>query len=388
MDLKACFRGFEIHGTIFLLCFRGFEIHGDFPLVLTSQIRLGRQMNLEILSATEVETLRRILGESLNIVICGHKSPDGDALGASLAWANFLEGTGKTTTVVMPDAYPDFLQWLPGTDRILRYDKKREEVEKAFAEADLVCCLDFNDTSRTEDLQEVLDTCQARKILIDHHLKPNIDAVLKVSHPEMSSTCEMVFDIISQLGGYGDMTVKCATCLYCGMMTDTGSFTYNSSRPEIFYVISMLLAKGINKDNIYKRIYHTCSISCLRMRSYVIYRKMRVMEELRAAYFTLTKDEMRRFRFIKGDAEGLVNEPLKIRGMRLSISLREDTERQNLVLVSLRSSCGFHCESMARDFFNGGGHEDAAGGRLFCSMEEAEQITINAILAYKSRLKQ
>lgn len=343
-------------------------------------------MDLEILSAADVQALRRLVSGSRNIVICSHKSPDGDAVGSSLAWAEYLKQQGKEPVIVLPDAYPDFLQWLPGADGILRYDKKKEEVEESFGNADLVCCLDFNTSSRTDDLQDILDGCKADKLLIDHHLDPEIDAVLRVSCPEKSSTCELVFDIIHQLGGYESMTRQSAACLYCGMMTDTGGFTYNSTRPEIFYIISMLLAKGIDKDRIYNKVYHTCSISCLRMRSYVIYRKMKVIEELHAAYFTITRSEMRRFRFMKGDAEGLVNEPLRIRGMKLSISLREDTERPDLILVSLRSSCGFHCEPMARLFFNGGGHDDAAGGKLFCSIGEAEQIAVRAILAFKDGL--
>jgi len=343
-------------------------------------------MNLEILSQSDILTLRQLICDSLNIVICSHKSPDGDAVGASLAWAEYLRQQGKEPVIVLPDAYPDFLQWMPGADKIVRYDKKKDEVQKLFDNADLVCCLDFNASSRTESLQEVLDGCKARKLLIDHHLDPTVNAVLSISRPDMSSTCELVFDIVTQLGGYEAMTRESAICIYCGMMTDTGGFTYNSTRPEIFFIISQLLAKGINKDRIYNKVYHTCSTSCLRMRSYIIYRKMSVVEELHAAYFTITKAEMQRFRFVKGDAEGLVNEPLRIKGMKLSISLREDTERPNLVLVSLRSSCGFHCEPMARRFFNGGGHEDAAGGRLYCSIEEAEQVTVRAILAFKEQL--
>lgn len=344
-------------------------------------------MNLEILSAADLHTLRQLIGEANNIVICGHKSPDGDAIGSSLAWAEYLTSQGKSAQVVMPDAYPDFLQWLPGADRIMRYDKKADEVKAIFEKADLVCCLDFNALSRTEELQEVLAACPAPKLLIDHHLSPTVETALSISHPEMSSTCELVFDIICQLGGYDDMTRRTAVCIYCGMMTDTGGFTYNSTRPEIFYIISMLLAKGVDKDQIYNKVFHTYSTSCMRLRSYVIYKKMNVVEELHASYFTITKSEMRRFHFMKGDAEGLVNEPLRIKGMKLSISLREDTERPNLILVSLRSSCGFHCEPVARRFFNGGGHEDASGGKLHCTMEEAEQIAMKAILAFKDELK-
>ena len=357
-------------------------------------------MNINILTDAEVSRLKEVLASSFNIVICCHKSPDGDAVGASLAWAHFLKQwktlnphpstltPQPSITVVLPDAAPDFLHWMPGFNtQVMRYDKKPEEVRQRFAEADLVCCMDFNTASRTEDLQEVLDACGKPKLLIDHHLQPDIDTVMSVSRPEMSSTCEIVFDLIWQFGGYETMSPECAQCLYAGMMTDTGGFTYNSSRPEIYYVVSLLLAKGINKDKIYNRVYHNYSISCIRLRSYVIYRKMQVVAGLHAAYFSITKEEMKRFHFQRGDAEGLVNEPLKIKGLKLSISLREDTERPNLILVSLRSSCGFHCEKMARQFFNGGGHEDAAGGKLYCSIADAEQIALKAIMAYQAELR-
>lgn len=367
------------------------------------------ELNINLLTDAEVSQLKEILASAQHIVICCHKSPDGDAVGSTLAWADFLKVEGErffaseetsplnsqlsplnfppSITVILPDAAPDFLHWMPGFNTlVMRYDKKPEEVKQKFAEADLVCCLDFNTSSRTDDMQEVLDACQAPKLLIDHHLKPDIKTVMSISRPEMSSTSEIVFDLIWQLGGYEQMSLACAQCLYAGMMTDTGAFTYNSNRPEIFYVVSLLLAKGVDKDRIYNRVFHNFSMSCLRLRAYVIYRKMRVVRELHAAYFSITKEEMERFRFQKGDAEGLVNEPLKMKGLKLSISLREDTERPNLVLVSLRSSCGFHCEKMAREFFNGGGHEDAAGGKLYCSVEEAEQITLRAITAYQQQL--
>lgn len=359
-------------------------------------------MQINILTDAEVALLKQTLASARNIVVCCHKSPDGDAVGSSLAWAEFLaqgarseeqgtrecaEGEGRKVSVVLPDAAPDFLHWMPGFQQVMRFDKKPDEVKALFADADLVCCMDFNTTSRTDELQEVLDGCKAPKILIDHHLSPDIDTVMSISHPDASSTCELVFRIINQLGGFEVMTANCASNLYCGLMTDTGAFAYNSSRAEVFYVVSQLLSKGINKDRIYNRVYHSMSIHALRLRSYVIFKKMQVVEQLHAAFFSITKAEMKRFHFIRGDAEGLVNEPLKIKGMKLSISLREDTEKPNLILVSLRSSHGFHCEEMARRFFNGGGHEDASGGRLYCSMEEAEQIALTAIMEYKQELK-
>ena len=344
-------------------------------------------MNINILNDRELVQLRQLIVDCKRVVVTCHKSPDGDAIGSSLAWADYLRLQGKEVTVVIPDAYPDFLQWMPNTQLLVRYDKKADNVKDALNDADLLCCMDFNELSRVEDLQPLLESFDGNRLLIDHHLNPNVEQALTISHPEMSSTCELLFSILYQLDAYPVMTHAMAACLYCGMMTDTGGFTYNSNRPEIFHIIGLLLDKHINKDLIYNKVYHNYSADAMRLRGYLISQKMRVSEELHAAYYTLTRSEMKRFHFVKGDAEGLVNEPLRIKGMKLSISLREDSERDNLILVSLRSSCGFHCAEMARRFFNGGGHEDAAGGKLFCSIDEAEQITMKAILAFREQLQ-
>ena len=336
----------------------------------------------------EINSLKTLLQQAQHIVICAHKSPDGDAVGSTLAWKHYLEQTGKTDVrACLPDAAPDFLQWLPGFQTIIRYDKRKEEVEAAFAQADLVCCLDFNSTSRVEAMQAVLDSAAAPRVLIDHHLEPDIDCRISFSHPEMSSTSEIIFHLIDRLGGFDAMSTQCAQCIYCGMMTDTGGFTYNSTRPEIYSTISRLLTKGIDKDKIYNRVYHNYSVHALRLRAHIILNKLRVVEELHAAYYTVTKREMHQFHFVKGDMEGLVNVPQQIKGLKLSISLREDTENPNRILVSLRSCNGFRCQPMAVRFFNGGGHANAAGGKLSCNMAEAEQITLHAIMAFREELK-
>lgn len=345
-------------------------------------------MELNLLTQAEVNQLKEVLAAATKIVICAHRSPDGDAIGSSLAWKHYLNQLGKTNVkVCMPDATPDFLHWLPGNNSVIRYDRRQAEVTKAFQEADLVCCLDFNQNHRVDAMQGLLDNYKGARLLIDHHLDPDTRNTMTISHPEMSSTCEIVFRLIHQLGGYDTMTKQTADCIYCGMMTDTGGFTYNSSEPEIFYIIGLLLQKGINKDEIFNRVFHTLSTNALRLRAHIILNKMKVIEELHASYYTVTKREMEQFHFIKGDMEGLVNIPQQMKGLKLSISLREDTEKPNTVLVSLRSGNGFHCQPMATLFFNGGGHADASGGKLHCSIDEAEQVALKAILHYKEELQ-
>ena len=225
------------------------------------------------------------------------------------------------------------------------------------------------------------------------HQNPDGDALgaclgwSELLHPEASSTCELVFRLAWQLGCFEAQGKHFAVPVYCGMMTDTGAFTYNSDSPDIYFIISQLLTKHINKDKIYRNVYHNFSENRLRLTGYVMYQKLVVDQMRHASYFTLTRDDLKRFHFMKGDAEGLVNMPLQIKGLKLSISLREDKEKDNLVWVSLRSVDQFPCNEVAARFFNGGGHLNASGGRLNCTIEEAVKVAEEAIKAFEGLLK-
>jgi len=269
----------------------------------------------------------------------------------------------------------------------VRYDKHKEKCDMLFKIADLVICLDFNTPDRTGEMAPALLATEASRVLIDHHLSPDVPAVLTISHPEACSTCEIVFRIVWQMGVYEKQSKHFAVPIYCGMMTDTGGFTFNSTRSEIFFIISELLTKHIDKDKIYRNVYHNYSEHRLRLVGHVLCNRLVVDAERHAAYYTLDRDDLRQFHFIKGDAEGLVNMPLQIKGLKLSISLREDTERDQTIWVSLRSVDKFPCNEMAARFFNGGGHLNASGGRLNCSMSEAVDIVHQAFIAFEDKLK-
>ena len=335
----------------------------------------------------QMAQLSHLISEANTILITCHKSPDGDAIGSCLGWAEYLRLRGKDAVVIVPDQYPDFLLWLPNTEKIVRYDKHKEKCDMLFKIADLVFCLDFNTPSRVEDMQQALVSSPAPRILIDHHLNPDVPAVLTISHPEASSTSELIFRIVWQLGAFPLMTRQFATPIYCGMMTDTGGFTFASTRPEIFFIISQLLTKHIDKDRIYRNVYHNYSENRLRLMGFVMYEKLVYLPEFHASFYTISKEEQKRFNFIKGDAEGLVNIPQQIKGLKLSVSLREDTEKDQVVWVSLRSVDDFPCNEMAEQFFNGGGHLNASGGRLQCTLDEAVEITRKAIAAFGEKLK-
>ena len=339
----------------------------------------------QVISAEEASKISKIFDECRNVVICAHMSPDGDAVGSSLALAAFLKRKGKNVNVVMPGVFPDFLKWMDGADRIFLYDRQRSISNMLIANADLICCLDFNALSRLDDLGIAVGRSSAKKIMIDHHLDPEDFCDVCISRPTASSTCELVFRVIHAIGGMRFMTLHCAEDLYAGMCTDTGGFTYNSNDPDIYIIISELMRLGIDKDLIYRKLYNNYTELRYRLMGHILLNKLQVFPDTHASVFDISREELKRFKYLKGDAEGIVNMPLCIRGQKLSISLREDTER-DIIWVSLRSVDDFPCNRMAEDLFKGGGHKNAAGGRLTCPLSEAVEIAKKAIEAYRDLL--
>ncbi len=340
-----------------------------------------------ILTEEECRQLHSLIDHSDTIVLCCHTNPDGDAIGALLGLGNALQQMGKEPLMVAPDQYPDYLHWMPNTERIVRYDKRKEYVDNVLKIADLLICLDFNTLSRTDTMEQALRTTRAKTVLIDHHLNPDVDGVVIVSRPEASSTCELVFRVVWQLGIFEQLGKHFAGPIYCGMMTDTGAFTYNSNTPDVYFIIGQLLTKHINKDKIYRCVYHNYSEHRIRLVGHVLCNTLVVDNAHHAAFYTLSREDLRRYHYVKGDAEGLVNMPLQIKGLKLSISLREDTERNNLIWVSLRSVDEFPCNEMAARFFNGGGHLNASGGRVNGTMDDAVRTVKEAIKAFEDKLK-
>lgn len=338
-------------------------------------------------SNQEAQTLKKYFNDCKNVVIVCHTSPDGDAIGSSLGLYEYLKRKGKNVTVITPNYFPDFLHWMKDADKVLLYDRQRSRSIGIINMADLICCLDFNDMKRLDDLGVPVSRADGKKILIDHHLAPDKQAFdFIVSHPEACSTCELVFRVINAIGGLDSLTLAGAEDLYAGMATDTGFFSYNSNDPDIFSIISELLRKGIDKDLINRRIQNNYSPDRIKFMGYVLYEKLQVFPDLHASFFSVTKDELARFHYSKGDMEGLVNIPLQIKGHKLSISLREDTEKP-LIRVSTRSVDDFPCNEFCAEFFNGGGHKNASGGWLACTMDEAVETAKKAIEAWSDRLK-
>jgi len=318
------------------------------------------------------------------IVIVAHVGPDGDAIGSSLALWHYLMTIDKEPVVIVPNPFPEFLAWMPGADCVLDYDHSKEKADELIASAELIFTLDFNTASRMGKMAEAILTAPADKILVDHHLHPDTYAKIRVSYPEISSTSELIFRLICRMGDFSKINLACAECIYTGMMTDTGSFTYNSNNHEIYAIIAELIKIGIDKDAIYRKVFNTYSIDRLRLMGFCLYHKMKVYPEYRAALITLTEKELSEFNYINGDSEGFVNIPLSIAGVDFSVFMREDTER---IKISFRSQGTFPANKVAADLFNGGGHLNAAGGECGLTLSEAVKKFEDALPDYKDFLE-
>ena len=335
--------------------------------------------------------ISKIIGEDLvhrtkieienadNIVIITHVGPDGDAMGASLGLWHFLMTLEKTPQVIVPTPFPNFLAWMPGANKTLVYKFDKEKADENIQKADLIFLLDFNAASRMDKMADAVLASKARKVMIDHHLQPENIANIIISYPEISSTSELIFRLICRMGHFSDINLGCAECVYTGMMTDTGGFTYNSNHEEIYSIIYELIKLGVDKDDIYRRVYNTFSADRMRLMGYCLYKKMKIYPEYQAALITLTQRELHEFNYDNGDAEGFVNIPLSIEGINFTVFMREDPDK---IKVSLRSQGSFPTNKFAAEVFGGGGHLNASGGESFTSLDEAVRKFEEALPLY------
>ena len=331
-----------------------------------------------IFNTKDIDHLKAIIGEGSFFVLTCHAGPDGDALGSTLGMAHYLRELGKEALVIVPDAFPDFLAWMPGAQEILRFDKQRDKAELMLSMADVIFAMDYNALNRVDDMGALIAKSKAKKVLVDHHLQPDNFCNLSFSYPKLSSTCEVVFRLVMAMEGCELLTKAACECIYTGMMTDTGNFSYGPCTQEVYLIISMLMQKEINKDRIYNKVFNNYSEGRLRLMGYVLFEKMRVFPEQHTALITLSREEMARFNFNKGDSEGLVNIPLQMKGIYFSAFLREDTDK-DLIRVSLRSQGTFPCNKFASQYFGGGGHLNASGGQHNGTLAEAVAIFEKAL---------
>ena len=337
----------------------------------------------KIIPEDSIQKAKKIIERCDKIVIITHTSPDGDAIGASLALYHFLTEWGKEVNVLVPNNFPGFLKWMKGAKDIIVAEWKENIAKELIEAADLIFCLDFNALKRIEPLTELVKEAGAKKIMIDHHPDPEKFCNLTISHPEISSTCELIFRFICRLGMFDFMNKFCAECIYAGMMTDTIAFTRNSNDKHIYFIVSELLEKGVNKDTIYDKVYNHYSEGRLRLQGYVLYEKMKIYEDYHTALITLSHEEQQRFQWKRGDTEGFASMPLSMDGIVLAAFIREEAD---MVKISLRSKGDFPANRLAAEIFDGGGHLNAAGGDFHGKLEDAIALFEEALSRYSEQL--
>ncbi|MDR2916895.1 MAG: bifunctional oligoribonuclease/PAP phosphatase NrnA [Tannerella sp.] len=337
-------------------------------------------MLTKVIDNDKIHKLKTYIDKGDKIVIVSHEMPDGDAIGSSLGLYHYLMSFDKKSIkVIVPNNFPGFLKWMPGAKDIIIYEQYPDFATQLIAEADVLFCLDFNAVKRVGKMASAIVASDARKVMIDHHLDPEDFCRVVISYPEMSSTSELVFRIICALGDVDLVEKDAAECFYTGMMTDTGSFSYNSNNEGIYLIISELIKKGIDKNEIYRKVNQVYSECRLRLMGYVLYEKLKVFPDKQAALFTLTQEELNRFKYKSGDTEGFVNLPLSINGISFSVFMREET---NLIKISLRSVGDFPCNEFASRYFNGGGHKNASGGEFYGTLEDAVKVFEEGLILY------
>lgn len=337
------------------------------------------------LTQEQVTAAQQLFQNASNIVILTHMSPDGDAMGSSLGMMHYLHGQGKQAVVIVPNNFPSFLMWMPGAREVMVYEGHEQEANTLLESADLVVCTDFNEPKRIGALSDKLTALTCPKLLIDHHLHPADFADVIISYFDSPSACELVYRLICQLSSPDSqpLSLDTATCLYTGMMTDTGNFSFNSNFPEMYEIVGQLVAQGVDKDAVYNAVYNAYSAERMRLMGYCLYQKMRIFPEYHTALIYLSRKELYKFNFQSGDAEGIVNLPLQIKDVYYSCFMREDKVNpsevelangsKNKVKISLRSQGDRPVNVFAHEIFNGGGHANASGGEYYGGITDAVQ---------------
>lgn len=309
-----------------------------------------------------------LLSSAKNILVTSHHNPDGDAVGSALALYNLFESENRNVEVMLPNNFPAFLKWMKNSDKILIYNRKKKTCDKILEKADLIFCLDYNALNRVGDMTESLTKSKAHKIMIDHHLEAGNCFEFVISTTETSSTAELVYDFIKDIGLLHKVDKSIAECIYAGIMTDTGSFSYSCNYQRTFEVTAELLNTGIDLEKIHRLVYDTYSEERMRLLGFCLSERLVVIDKYKTAYIYLSREDLDRFNYKVGDTEGVVNYALSIENVNFAalLSLRSDHVR-----LSFRSKGDFSVNDFARKYFEGGGHKNAAGGNCYLPLDQA-----------------
>ncbi len=316
----------------------------------------------------DIQAIQLLLSTPKKIVIIPHRGPDGDAMGSTLGLYHFLLKNNHYPVVVSPNEFPDFLAWMPGSETVKIYEKDKANCTKILEEAALIFTLDFNALHRTGEMETVLAKLKAPFIMIDHHQKPDDYATFTYSDTSFGSTCEMLYNFICFLGKKEAIDKTIGTCIYTGILTDSGSFRFPKTTGDTHRIVAELIDLGVENTKIPTLLFDNSSFGRLQLLGRAL-QNMKVLTEHKTAYTTLTQDELNSFDYVKGDTEGIVNYGLSIKGILFTAIFIENKE-EKIIKISFRSQGDFDVNQFARDHFKGGGHRNAAGGKSEVSMLE------------------
>lgn len=337
-----------------------------------------------MLNKQELKKLTDLLSGQKRVVLTTHTNPDGDAIGSSMALLHYFEKKGHTVSALVPNDFPEFLSWIPGSEKMIVFEKKSKAAKKLLDKADIVFCLDFNALSRVGSMSETLKNVKVPFVLIDHHIDPELESFAFVhSTVQISSTSELVFDFISRMNDLELIDKQIAECLYTGIVTDTGSFSFSANNSNTYRITAELIDRGLVPDKIHQLIYDTFSENRLRLLGMGISDRMLVWNDLHTALIYYTAQDLEKYNEQVGDTEGVVNYPLSMKNINLAVLL---TERDKNIRISFRSKGDFSVNDLARKHFNGGGHKNAAGGKSFISMKETIELVKSELSNYKKQL--
>lgn len=332
---------------------------------------------------SELQELKNILSTPKKITIVSHRNPDGDAMGSSLGLLHTLKQLQHEVIFISPNEFPEFLAWLPNSKEVVIFEKEQVKAKSILSNSDLIFTLDFNALHRTGDLMgNYMNTLTVPVALIDHHELPDNYAKYQFSDTSYGSTSQMIYDFINELGYNTLINKDVATCIYTGILTDSGGFRFPKTTPETHKCVAELLERGANNSEIYNLLYDNSSYNRLQLLGRAL-QNLKILPDLHASYITLTQEELDTFNYQKGDTEGIVNYGLTIKNVFITAIFIENKE-EGIIKISFRSQGDYDVNQFARKYFNGGGHINAAGGKSFYSLEE----TVKQFIANLANLNQ
>lgn len=333
-----------------------------------------------------LDILKEKLTEKQRIVVTTHYKPDGDAMGSSLGLYYWLQAQGHDVQIIVPSDYPSFLFWMPGQEDVLVYTEQLDHCRQLIEEADLIFCLDFNHLSRIHEMEDVVRKAKGLKVMIDHHLAPENFDDFRHWDNTAAATAQLVYDlIVNQMNDRANITPDIATCLYTGIMTDTGSFRFQSTTSEVHLIIADLINLGAQNWKIHEHVFNSSTENRLKFLGFCLLNRLEVLAEYNTALFSVSREDIKRFNVSTGDTEGLVNYALSVSGIRLAALIIDRKER---IKISLRSIGDFPCNEICSTYFHGGGHRNAAGGSSDQSLEETVATFKSILPKYKNLLTQ